>query len=110
PLIDPNAGPLSGDPGRVQQIVWNLLMNAIKFTPKGGRIQVTLQRVNSHLEIVVSDSGVGINRERLPVIFDRFRQGDSGSPRPQAGLGIGLTLVRHLTEFHRSTVTGESAG
>jgi signal transduction histidine kinase len=71
-----------------------------KFTPKGGRIQVTLQRVNSHLEIVVSDSGVGINRELLPFIFDRFRQGDSGSTRAQGGLGIGLALVRHLTELH----------
>jgi PAS domain S-box-containing protein len=110
PLIDPNAGPVNGDPDRVQQIVWNLLMNAIKFTPKGGRIQVTLQRVNSHLEIVVSDTGVGINRELLPFIFDRFRQGDSGSTRTQGGLGIGLALVRHLTELHGGTVTGESAG
>jgi PAS domain S-box-containing protein len=110
PLIDPNAGPLNGDPDRLQQIVWNLLMNAIKFTPKGGRIQVTLQRVNSHLEIVVSDTGVGINRELLPFIFDRFRQGDSGSTRVQGGLGIGLALVRHLTELHGGTVTGESAG
>ena len=110
PLIDPNAGPLNGDPDRVQQIVWNLLMNAIKFTPKGGRIQVTLQRVNSHLEIVVSDTGVGINRELLPFIFDRFRQGDSGSTRTQGGLGIGLALVRHLAELHGGTVTGESAG
>ena len=110
PLIDPNAGPLNGDPDRLQQIVWNLLMNAIKFTPKGGRIQVTLQRVNSHLEIVVSDTGVGINRELLPFIFDRFRQGDSSSTRTQGGLGIGLALVRHLTELHGGTVTGESAG
>jgi signal transduction histidine kinase len=110
PLIDPNAGPLNGDPDRLQQIVWNLLMNAIKFTPKGGRIQVTLQRVNSHLEIVVSDTGVGINRELLPFIFDRFRQGDTGSTRAQGGLGIGLALVRHLTELHGGTVTGESAG
>src|SRR5215510_1602718 len=110
PLIDPNAGPLNGDPDRLQQIVWNLLMNAIKFTPKGGRIQVTLQRVNSHLEIVVSDTGVGINRELLPFIFDRFRQGDSSSTRTQGGLGIGLALVRHLTELHGGTVTGESTG
>jgi PAS domain S-box-containing protein len=110
PLIDPNAGPLTGDPDRLQQIVWNLLMNAIKFTPKGGRIQITLQRVNSHIEIVVSDTGVGIDRELLPFIFDRFRQGDSGSTRTQGGLGIGLSLVRHLTELHGGTVAGESAG
>jgi PAS domain S-box-containing protein len=110
PLIDPNAGPLTGDPDRLQQIVWNLLMNAIKFTPRGGRIQVTLRRVNSHLEIVVSDTGVGIAPELLPFIFDRFRQGDSGSTRAQGGLGIGLALVRHLTELHGGTVSGESAG
>ena len=109
-LIDPNAGPLNGDPDRLQQVVWNLLMNSIKFTPKGGRIQVTLQRVNSHLEIVISDTGVGINRELLPFIFDRFRQGDSSSTRAQGGLGIGLALVRHLTELHGGTVVGESAG
>jgi PAS domain S-box-containing protein len=109
-LIDPNAGPVNGDPDRLQQVVWNLLMNAIKFTPKGGRIQLILQRVNSHLEIVVSDTGVGITPDILPFIFDRFRQGTTGSARAQTGLGIGLALVRHLTELHGGSVTAESAG
>ncbi len=109
-LLDPSAGPVNGDPDRLQQVVWNLLMNAVKFTPKEGRIQLTLQRVNSHLEIVVSDTGVGIRRELLPVIFDRFKQGDTGSTRTQGGLGLGLALVRHLVELHGGAVTAESAG
>lgn len=109
-LLDPSAGPLNGDPDRLQQVVWNLLMNAVKFTPKDGRIQLALQRVGSHLEIVVSDTGAGIRRELLPVIFDRFKQGESGSTRNQGGLGIGLALVRHLVELHGGSVTAESAG
>ena len=109
-LLDPSAGPVHGDSDRLQQVVWNLLMNAVKFTPKEGRIQLTLQRVNSHLEIVVSDTGVGIRRELLPVIFDRFKQGDTGSTRTQGGLGLGLALVRHLVELHGGAVTAESAG
>jgi PAS domain S-box-containing protein len=109
-LLDPSAGPVNGDPDRLQQVVWNLLMNAVKFTPKEGRIQLTLLRVNSHLEIVVSDTGVGIRRELLPVIFDRFKQGDAGSTRTQGGLGLGLALVRHLVELHGGAVTAESAG
>ena len=109
-LIDPNAGPLSGDPDRLQQVVWNLLMNAVKFTPKDGRIHLALQRVNSYLEIVVSDTGAGIQSELLPVIFDRFKQGQSGTTRNQGGLGIGLALVRHLVELHGGSVSAESAG
>jgi len=109
-LIDPNAGPLNGDPDRLQQVVWNLLMNAVKFTPRDGRIQLALQRVNSHLEIVVSDTGAGIRPDLLPVIFDRFKQGESGSTRTQGGLGIGLALVRHLVELHGGSVTAESEG
>jgi PAS domain S-box-containing protein len=109
-LIDPSAGPLNGDPDRLQQVVWNLLMNAVKFTPRDGRIQLALQRVNSHLEIVVSDTGAGIRAELLPVIFDRFKQGDGGSTRNQGGLGIGLALVRHLVELHGGSVTAESPG
>jgi PAS domain S-box-containing protein len=109
-LLDPSAGPLNGDPDRLQQVVWNLLMNAVKFTPKDGRIQLALQRVGSHLEIVVSDTGAGIRRELLPVIFDRFKQGESGSTRNQGGLGIGLAIVRHLVELHGGSVTAESAG
>jgi CheY-like chemotaxis protein len=109
-LIDPSAGPLNGDPDRLQQVVWNLLMNAVKFTPRDGQIQLTLQRVASHVEIVVSDTGAGIRRELLPVIFDRFRQGETGSTRSQSGLGIGLALVRHLVELHGGSVTAESPG
>ena len=109
-LLDPSAGPVNGDPDRLQQVVWNLLINAVKFTPRDGRIQLTLQRVNSHLEIVVSDTGSGIRSELIPVIFDRFRQGESGSTRNQSGLGIGLALVRHLVELHGGSVTAESEG
>jgi len=109
-LIDPSAGPLNGDPDRLQQVVWNLLMNAVKFTPRDGRIQLALRRVGSHLEIVVSDTGAGIRPELLPVVFDRFKQGESGSTRTQGGLGIGLALVRHLVELHGGSVTAESAG
>ena len=109
-LLDPSAGPVSSDPDRLQQVAWNLLMNAVKFTPRDGRIQLTLQRVNSHLEIMVSDTGAGIRRELLPVIFDRFKQGESGSTRTQGGLGIGLALVRHLVELHGGSVTAQSAG
>jgi len=80
-VLDFHAGPISGDSDRLQQIIWNLVSNAIKFTPKGGRVQVRLERVNSHLEIIVSDTGTGINPEFLPHVFDRFRQADSSSTR-----------------------------
>jgi CheY-like chemotaxis protein len=91
-------------------VVWNLLMNAVKFTPRGGRVQLTLQRANSHVEIVVSDNGSGIRPDLLPVIFDRFKQGESGSTRTQSGLGLGLALVRHLVELHGGSVDAESGG
>jgi len=103
-------GPVSGDPDRLQQVVWNLLSNAVKFTPKGGRVQVQLQRVNSQVAITVSDTGMGIGAELLPHIFERFRQGDSSSTRPHGGLGLGLALVRSLAELHGGTVFAESAG
>ncbi|HWQ32109.1 MAG TPA: PAS domain S-box protein [Blastocatellia bacterium] len=109
-ILDQGAGPVSGDSDRLQQIVWNLLSNAIKFTPKGGSVQVRLERVNSHLEIIVSDTGQGIKPELLPYIFDRFRQGDSSSTRRHGGLGLGLAIVRHLTEMHGGTVRAESQG
>jgi signal transduction histidine kinase len=109
-ILDPGPAPLNGDPDRLQQVAWNLLMNAVKFTPRGGRIQLTLQRANSYVEIVVSDNGSGIRADLLPVIFDRFKQGDSGSTRTQAGLGLGLALVRHLVELHGGAVNAESAG
>ncbi|HJQ23020.1 MAG TPA: PAS domain S-box protein [Blastocatellia bacterium] len=108
--LDPNAGPVSGDASRLQQVVWNLLANAVKFTPKGGHIEVRLERVDSHVEIIVTDSGEGISPDLLPFIFDRFRQGDSTSTRLHGGLGLGLAIVRHLVELHGGTVTAESGG
>ena len=101
---------VSGDPGRLQQVIWNLLENAVKFTPKDGRVQIQLQRVRSHVEIVVSDTGQGIGPDVLPFVFDRLRQGDSGSARGQGGLGIGLALVRQLVELHGGSVYAESPG
>ena len=109
-LIDPRIGPVAGDPDRLQQVVWNLLSNAVKFTPKGGRVDVRLERVNSHVEIVVSDSGIGISKDFLPLVFDRFRQADSGSTRKTGGLGLGLSIVRHLVEMHGGIVHADSAG
>ena len=110
PILDPRAGPVSGDPDRLQQIVWNLLSNAVKFTPRGGRVQVRLERVNSHVEIVVTDTGKGIAAEILPHVFDRFRQADSSSRRTHGGLGIGLALVKSLVELHGGTVHAASEG
>ena len=109
-ILDPRASPVSGDPSRLQQIVWNLVSNAVKFTPRSGRIQVRLERVNSHIEIIVSDTGQGINADLLPYIFDRFQQGDSSSTRTHGGLGLGLAIVRHLVELHGGTVQASSPG
>jgi PAS domain S-box-containing protein len=106
-ILDPLAGPITGDADRLQQVVWNLLANAVRFTPKHGRIDVTLRRVNSHVDIVVSDTGEGIDPADLPSIFERFRQGAS---RQHGGLGIGLALVRHLVDLHGGTVTAHSDG
>ena len=108
--LDPVAGPVSGDPGRLQQVVWNLLANAVKFTPKGGKVQVLLQRVDSHVEIFITDTGVGIQPEVLPHVFDRFRQGDGSITRRFGGLGLGLSIVKHLVELHGGTVQASSAG
>jgi PAS domain S-box-containing protein len=109
-MLDPAAGPISGDADRLQQIVWNLLTNAVKFTPKGGRIQVKVERVDSHVEIVVSDSGVGINKEFLPYVFDRFRQEDASTTRTQGGLGLGLSIVHQLVDLHGGSVSVHSEG
>ena len=109
-ILDPAAGPISGDADRLQQIVWNLLTNAVKFTPKGGRVQIRVQRVDSHVEIVVTDSGVGISREFLPYVFDRFRQADASSTRIHGGLGLGLSIVHQLVDLHGGTVSVQSDG
>ena len=109
-VVDPQAGPVAGDPMRIQQILWNLLSNAIKFTPRGGRVGVHLKRVDSHVEMVVSDSGAGIQPEFLPFLFNRFRQADSSPSRVHGGLGLGLAIVRHLAELHGGTVRVDSAG
>ncbi len=108
--LDPRAGPIVGDPARLQQVVWNLLMNAVKVTPRGGRIEIWLERVASQVEIAVSDTGEGITAELLPYIFERFKQSDSSSTRAHGGLGIGLTLARHLVDLHGGTIEAASAG
>ena len=109
-IIDPRVGPVSGDPGRLQQVVWNLMSNAVKLTPRNGRVQVRLERVSSHVEIVVSDTGVGIRPDFLPYVFERFRQADSGTTRKSGGLGLGLAIVRHIVEMHGGTVEASSTG
>ena len=108
--FDSSMGPIFGDPDRLQQIVWNLLTNAIKFTPQGGDVQVRLERNDSHALITVRDSGQGIATELLPHVFERFRQADSSNTRSNGGLGLGLSIVRQLVELHRGTVTAESCG
>jgi CheY-like chemotaxis protein len=109
-VVDPVAGPVSGDPSRVQQMIWNLLSNAVKFTPKGGKVQVTVERVNSHIEVSVSDTGQGIDPEFLPHVFDRFSQEDQSTTRRQVGLGLGLAIVKNLAELHGGSVRAKSAG
>ena len=109
-VLDSEAGLLLGDANRLQQVVWNLLSNALKFTPKDGRVEIRLQRVNSHAEITVSDTGLGISSDFLPFVFDRFRQHDSTTTRSYGGLGLGLAIVRQLVELHGGTVTVVSPG
>jgi signal transduction histidine kinase/ActR/RegA family two-component response regulator len=109
-IVDTGAISIPGDPVRLQQVVWNLLSNAIKFTPRGGRVQIRSERVNSHLEIVVSDTGQGISADFLPHVFDRFRQADQKTSRQHGGMGLGLAIVRHLVELHGGTVRANSEG
>ncbi|HEV7301271.1 MAG TPA: ATP-binding protein [Tepidisphaeraceae bacterium] len=109
-VLDPLAGPVRGDPARLQQCCWNLLSNAIKFTNKGGRIQVGLERVNSHVEVCVVDDGQGISPEFLPHLFERFRQADASTTRRHGGLGLGLSIVRQLVELHGGSVRAKSPG
>ncbi|BAZ14698.1 multi-sensor hybrid histidine kinase [Calothrix sp. NIES-4071] len=109
-VLDSSNNHISGDADRLQQVIWNLLSNAIKFTPQGGQLQVRLECVNSHVEIIVSDTGVGISPDFLPYVFDRFRQHDSTSTRSYGGLGLGLAIVRQLVELHGGTVSVASPG
>jgi hypothetical protein len=101
---------VNADSARLQQVVWNLLTNAIKFTPKGGQVQVVLQRVNSHLELNVSDTGIGIPSNYLPHVFDRFSQKDSSTTRAFGGLGLGLAICKQLVELHGGTISAASQG
>jgi PAS domain S-box-containing protein len=109
-ILDPRGSIVSGDPGRLQQVVWNLLSNAVKFTPQGGRVQVLLERVNSHIEISVTDTGIGIPLDFLPHVFERFRQKDSTASRAYGGLGLGLAICKQLVELHGGAIHAKSCG
>jgi PAS domain S-box-containing protein len=110
-VVDRQVPPVSGDPSRLQQVFWNLLANAVKFTPGGGRVQIQLASADdAHVEVVVSDTGVGIAPEFLPHVFDRFRQADSRFSREHGGLGLGLAICRHLVELHGGTIHAASDG
>jgi CheY-like chemotaxis protein len=109
-ICDRNVSDVRGDAGRLQQVVYNLLTNAVKFTSRGGKVQVTCQRVNSHIEISVSDTGAGIKAEFLPYVFERFRQQDGTIARQHAGLGLGLSIVKQIVEMHGGKVQAASAG
>jgi PAS domain S-box-containing protein len=109
-VLDPMADAVSGDPHRLQQIVWNLLSNAVKFTPANGQVEVRLERVNNDLEISVSDSGVGIRAEFMPHVFERFRQAEGGTARRHGGLGLGLSIVKQLVELHGGSARVMSPG
>jgi PAS domain S-box-containing protein len=109
-VIDPLNATILGDPNRLQQVFWNLLSNSIKFTPKHGRVQVLLQRINSHVEVSVIDTGEGISPDFLPYIFNRFQQADASTTRRHGGLGLGLAIVKNLVELHGGTVRAKSGG
>jgi len=103
-------GQITGDPARLQQVVWNLLSNAVKFTPHGGRVEARLERVDPYIRITVNDTGKGISPDFLPYVFDRFRQADASSARRYGGLGLGLALVKYLVELHGGTIEAASEG
>jgi PAS domain S-box-containing protein len=108
--MDPFVGSISGDPNRLQQVFWNLIHNAIKFTPEGGKVQVVLKRLKSHAMVSIIDTGEGIAPEFLPYIFDRFKQGDASTTRRHGGLGLGLSIVKQLVELHGGNVSVKSGG
>lgn len=108
--LDPAASPIWGDPDRLQQVLWNLTSNAVKFSNRGGNVQIRLDRFNAHVEIVVTDTGIGISPEFMPHIFERFRQADTALTRERGGLGLGLAIARELVEMHGGTIDASSAG
>lgn len=108
--IDRQTGPVSGDPSRLQQVVWNLLSNAIKFTPRGGIVQVRLAGITSHVEVAVKDTGQGIRPDFLPHVFEKFRQADATTTRKHGGLGLGLSIAKSLVEMHGGAIRADSAG
>jgi CheY-like chemotaxis protein/two-component sensor histidine kinase len=108
--LDPAARAITADSTRLQQVAWNLLSNAVKFTPARGRVDVSVRRHESEIELTVADTGTGIDPTFLPYVFDRFRQADASPTRAHGGLGLGLAIVRHLVELHGGTVRAESAG
>jgi CheY-like chemotaxis protein/anti-sigma regulatory factor (Ser/Thr protein kinase) len=103
--VDAEAGPVTGDPSRLQQVLWNLLTNSIKFTPAAGTVAVRVQAVGGEVEVTVEDTGPGIPPEFLPHVFERFRQAGGAATRGKGGLGLGLAIVRHLVELHQGTIT-----
>ena len=109
-LVNPEAGVIKGDAGRLQQVLWNLLTNAVKFTPRGGRVYLTLRRVDSFVEIEVADTGKGISGDFLPRVFERFTQQEGSNTRKTGGLGLGLAIVKHLVELHGGSVEAHSDG
>ncbi|MDQ6638242.1 MAG: ATP-binding protein, partial [Pseudomonadota bacterium] len=108
--VDARAGVITGDPNRLQQVVWNLLTNAVKFTPRGGRIDVVAECVDGHVEVTVRDDGIGIDAHFLPQVFDRFRQADASTTRSHGGLGLGLSIAKQLTDLHGGTLRASSDG
>src|SRR6185369_916711 len=109
-MIDSRATPVSGDPGRLQQVLWNLLTNAIKFTDKGGKVDVVVGLADADVEVCISDTGQGISADFLPNLFSRFSQADSSMKRKHGGLGLGLSIVKSLVEMHGGTIRAKSAG
>jgi PAS domain S-box-containing protein len=109
-ILDPRGTLVSGDPDRLRQVLWNLCSNAIKFSNKGGRVQVRLERVNSHIEVTVTDNGIGISSEFLPHLFERFSQADAGTGRRHGGLGLGLAICRYLVELQGGRISAHSGG
>jgi PAS domain S-box-containing protein len=109
-VLDADSARVSGDPERLQQVVWNLAANAVKFTGRGGKVEVRLERAEAHVEVTVSDTGIGIAPEFLPHVFERFRQADSGTTRERGGLGLGLAIARHFVEMHGGSIQAASAG